>query len=149
MDWELCGIFSVGDHLRRRALVAAVLLYDRLVIPTPPDLDHDEEIRWQHMGWNPRPQRRLLNLIGRDRVITVPWTQVHRRNWEQRYRNALGEQRSGIERAATCGLYFSFTSSLHSLIAAPRCSRFSSLTSASSAKPATTASVLWALAAWK
>src|SRR5258708_4456999 len=46
-------------------------------------------------------------------------------------------------------LVFSFTSSLHSLIAAPRCSRFSSVTSASSAKAATTASVLWALAAWK
>jgi hypothetical protein len=33
---ELWGTFSVKDHLRERAFVAEVLLYDRLVIPRPP-----------------------------------------------------------------------------------------------------------------
>src|SRR5438128_2340151 len=88
MEWELWGTFSVGDHLRRRPFVAEVLLYDRLVVPTPPDSDLDEQRRWREQGWVPSRQQELLNLIGQDRVIRVPWTEFHRQNWEARYRKA-------------------------------------------------------------
>lgn len=100
MDWELWGTFSVGDHLRRRAYVADVLLYDRLVIPTPPDKDDKEQKRWRKMGWRPERQRHLLDLIGKNYVVKVPWTEQHRLNWETRYNNALIEQRADGERVA-------------------------------------------------
>ena len=93
MDWELWGTFSVGDHLRRRAFVADVLLYDRLVIPTPPESDTTEEQRWCDMGWRPERQQRILKLIGQDRVIRVPWTQGHRNGWEALYLKARGKER--------------------------------------------------------
>jgi hypothetical protein len=35
-EWELWGTFSVGDHLRANSFVAELLLYDRLVVPVPP-----------------------------------------------------------------------------------------------------------------
>jgi hypothetical protein len=91
MDWELWGTFSVGDHLRRRAFVADVLLYDRLVIPTPPESDNDEQKRWRQMGWRPERQRRILDLIGKERLIVVPWTQSHRNHWEAMYRKSRSE----------------------------------------------------------
>lgn len=100
MDWELWGTFSVGDHLRRRPFVADVLLYDRLIVPTPPDSDTDEQKRWRTMGWKPHRQKRILDLIASENLIRVPWTEGHRLNWEGRYRDALKEQRKGFERAA-------------------------------------------------
>jgi hypothetical protein len=99
MDWELWGTFSVGDHLRRRAFVSDVLLYDRLVIPTPPESDVDEQDRWQKMGWRPARQRRLLGLLGRNRGIRVPWTEFHRQSWETRYREAREAQPGGVDPA--------------------------------------------------
>ena len=89
MDWELWGTFSVGDHLRRRAFVADVLLYDRLVIPTPPETDDAEQKRWREMGWRPDRQRQLLSLMPSNHLVKVPWTESHRENWETRYRDAL------------------------------------------------------------
>ena len=100
MDWELWGTFSVGDHLRRRAFVADVLLYDRLVIPTPPETDDAEQKRWREMGWKPDRQRQLLSLMPSNHLIQVPWIESHRRNWETRYRDALGPQQPAGERAA-------------------------------------------------
>jgi hypothetical protein len=44
---ELWGTFSVRDHLRRRAFVAELLIYDRLVIPYPPPGDGVEYGRWR------------------------------------------------------------------------------------------------------
>lgn len=99
MDWELWGTFSVGDHLRRRAFVSDVLLYDRLVIPTPPESDVGEQDRWRQMGWRPARQRRLLGLLGRNRVIRVPWTEFHRQSWETCYREAREAQPGGVDPA--------------------------------------------------
>jgi hypothetical protein len=82
MDWELWGTFSVGDHLRRRPFLADVLLYDRLIVPTPPDGDKDEQERWRVMGWKPRRQQRILDLIDSEHIIKVPWTESYRLNWE-------------------------------------------------------------------
>jgi hypothetical protein len=96
MDWELWGTFSVGDHLRRRAFIADVLLYDRLVVPVPPAGDEDEQARWRRMGWRPGRQQELLELIGRDFVIPVPWTDPHRQQWESRYEAAKGAAKGAV-----------------------------------------------------
>jgi hypothetical protein len=81
MPKELWGTFSVADHLSERAFVAEVLIYDRVVVPTP----HDDEARdkWQEQGRDPRRQDRLLRILGdgqhpEDLAVRVPWTPVHR-----------------------------------------------------------------------
>jgi hypothetical protein len=94
MDWELWGTFSVGDHLRRRAFIADVLLYDHLVVPAPPEDDDDEWRRWRKMGWVPGRQRRILDLMGKKRVVEVPWTPGHREGWESLYQQARGTERA-------------------------------------------------------
>jgi hypothetical protein len=102
MDYELWGTFSVKDHLRPRAFVADVLLYDRLVIPTPPDSDNEEQARWREKKWDPERQRQILQLMNEDRqnrVIRVPWTEPLRNAWESEHRNAVDDQQTGAKRA--------------------------------------------------
>jgi hypothetical protein len=57
---RLWGCHSVADHLEPRAFVADLLLYDRLVIPTPAPDDWD---RWEKR-WDPDRQARLLEILG-------------------------------------------------------------------------------------
>jgi hypothetical protein len=85
-ETELWGTFSVNDHMRRRAFVAEVLLYDRLVIPVPPKEDQEHE-RWRENRWQPERQRRLVEILG-DWVVEIPWDEQHRSDWETLYRSA-------------------------------------------------------------
>lgn len=57
---RLWGCYSVSDHLEPRAFVADLLLYDRLVIPTPAP---DDWNRWEKR-WDPDRQARLLEILG-------------------------------------------------------------------------------------
>jgi len=80
---ELWGSLSVSDHVRRRALVAEVLLFDRIVMPVPPEGDAEEQGRWADNNWNPERQRRMLSILGvggraDDLVVTIPWTKSKR-----------------------------------------------------------------------
>ncbi|HEX2746014.1 MAG TPA: hypothetical protein VHN16_16650 [Streptosporangiaceae bacterium] len=52
MTRQIWGCYSVADHLERRAFVADLLLYDRLVVPTPSADDLD---RWDKQ-WDPALQ---------------------------------------------------------------------------------------------
>jgi hypothetical protein len=38
--YQLWGTFSVMDHAREGTFLAEVVMYDRLVIPVPPDPEH-------------------------------------------------------------------------------------------------------------
>jgi hypothetical protein len=58
---RLWGCYSVADHLERRAFVADLLLYDRLVVPVPSNNDTD---RWEENGWDPKRQTELLKILG-------------------------------------------------------------------------------------
>ena len=85
---ELWGSLSVNDHVRRRALVAQVLLFDRLVIPVPPDGDTEQERRWAANGWKPERQRRMLDILGvagggGDLAVPIPWTRSKRERFGQ------------------------------------------------------------------
>ena len=51
MSKQVWGTFSVKDHCDPNAFVAEVMLYDRLVIPVPPDAEERE--RWEKSGWQP------------------------------------------------------------------------------------------------
>ena len=57
---EVWGTFSVKDHCRPRAFVAEVLLYDRLVIPYPPE---NERQRWADNGWDPQKLDSTLKIL--------------------------------------------------------------------------------------
>ena len=72
MKLQQWGTFSVKDHLKPRAFVADVLLFDQLVIPRPAtakelysegqgEPSEDQRDRWLRKGWNPDRQRELLD----------------------------------------------------------------------------------------
>lgn len=83
MTRERWGTFSVKDHKMPRAFVADVLLYDRLIIPTPPD--QAERDRWFGLGWSPDLLDKKLELLG-DRSIHVPWFQFREEKLIKRYK---------------------------------------------------------------
>ena len=59
MKFERWGSLSVDDHLDTRALVANVLLYDRLVVPVMTEQpDRNERAYWISKGWDPDLQLR-------------------------------------------------------------------------------------------
>jgi hypothetical protein len=80
---EIWGSLSVNDHNRSRALMAEVLLFDRVVMPVPPTDDTEEQKRWRTNRWDPTRQRRMLDILGdgpsdTDLAVTIPWTQTKR-----------------------------------------------------------------------
>jgi hypothetical protein len=83
---RLWGCYSVADHLEPRAFVADLLLYDRLVIPTPAADDLD---RWE-ARWDPDRQRRLLDILG-------PFAE--RMEWNIRLRGQLDETYPQVQTA--------------------------------------------------
>ncbi len=94
---ELWGTFSVKDHLRDRAFVAEVLLYDRLVIPRPPTADEekpksDEQsqwTRWGASGWKPGRLEKLLDILRKHELaIEIPWGEQARQDWKKLYDGA-------------------------------------------------------------
>jgi hypothetical protein len=87
MAREVWGTFSVQDHLRPHAFVAEVLLYDRLVIPTPPD--EAERVRWIENGWEPDRLERVLEQLG-ELARPLPWNAWRQEQWADLRRATLG-----------------------------------------------------------
>lgn len=87
MARQVWGTFSVKDHREPRAFIADVMLYDRLVIPVPPD-DAERE-RWQREGWDPTRLDRLLTVLG-ERAYPVAWTVDRSARWRTRYEAGSG-----------------------------------------------------------
>jgi hypothetical protein len=84
MSRERWGTFSVIDHKNAATLVPEVLLYDRLVLPVPPN--EDERKRWTDRGWAPDVLDRRLEQLG-PLAITASWSFAERKRvieaWEQ------------------------------------------------------------------
>lgn len=109
MTRQVWATFSVKDHLLPSAFVTEVMLYDRLVIPIPPD-DKDQLQRWEKESWDPLQQKKLLDILG-DRAYTVPWTEERREKWRTRYGAGTDFERESGDWAfeasrteLTCGL---------------------------------------------
>src|SRR4051794_8477213 len=92
-DQEPSNLDDTVDHgpaypARPVAPLAAVevlanhMLYDRLLVPVPPDDDEQEWRRWDDLQWKPARQRLLLTELG-DYVRRVPWTAQLRDRWTQ------------------------------------------------------------------
>jgi hypothetical protein len=82
---RLWGCYSVRDHLEPRAFVADLLLYDRLVVPVPPEQDLG---RWAQLGWNPDRQKQLLDIAG-PFVERVIWDDDLRAEFNDRFSPAI------------------------------------------------------------
>ena len=82
MSKQVWATFSVKDHCDPNAFVAEVMLYDRLVIPIPPD--DQERTRWREAGWKPEHLDKLLEILG-DRAYTVNWDGERQRRWKAQY----------------------------------------------------------------
>jgi hypothetical protein len=80
MARRLWGCYSVADHLRPRAFVADVLLYDRLLIPTPAS---DDLGRWERK-WDPQRQERLLDILG-PFAERIEWNARLRDQWKNEW----------------------------------------------------------------
>lgn len=86
MNIERWGAFSVVDHKDPRKLAAEVLLYDRLVLPTPTDWDRE---RWVNNGWDPEGLDRRLTQLG-DVAIRASWDLDRQKQWKAKF-DALQE----------------------------------------------------------
>src|SRR5215831_10707881 len=80
MTGERWGAFSVIDHIDAGALAADVLLYDRLVLPTPED-PADEE-RWKANNWQPDLQKQRIDVLG-DIADPVQWDEDRRLTYQR------------------------------------------------------------------
>lgn len=93
--YEIWGTFSVMDHVKQGAFLAEVVMYDRLVIPIPPDPEHAETPedlrfaekqweRWERHGWNPARQREVLSIL-KDTAIPIEWNRARHELWAAEY----------------------------------------------------------------
>ncbi len=71
------GAFSVLDHKNDRQLATEVLLYDNLLIPTPPDGDQQ---RWIDQDWDPQGLKGKIKELG-DIAIPAAWNQDRQKDW--------------------------------------------------------------------
>ena len=82
MRIERWGAFSVVDHKDARKLAADVLLYDRLVLPAPPDCDRG---RWYDKGWDPDGLESRLDQLN-DLAIRAIWDLDLQKQWQEKFR---------------------------------------------------------------
>jgi hypothetical protein len=97
MDWLLprWGIGSVRLHIQPNELAIAVLLFDRIVMPTPEN--SDEYDRWASRGWKPDRLAPRIVQLG-DLVHIIPWDERLRTDWRGRFEKAkeLGAEAEGL-----------------------------------------------------
>lgn len=90
---ELWGTFAVDDHKRERAFVAEVILFDRLVVPQPPENDAAEWAMWIDEDWRPDLLKATVDAL-EDLIIPVPWDKNLRRAWKGEYKSLFGGRAS-------------------------------------------------------
>jgi len=92
---ELWGAFSVMDHLLEGAYLPEVIMYDKLVIPVPPDPEKAEtpEDRnfalkqwkcWEDNHWEPDRQTELLKIL-EPVTVKVEWNRQRHERWAETY----------------------------------------------------------------
>ena len=81
MSIERWGAFSVVDHKDARKLAADVLLYDRLVLPSPMDWDRE---RWEQEKWDPKGLDQRITQLG-DTAIRATWDLERQKQWEEKF----------------------------------------------------------------
>ena len=80
MPIERWGTLSVNDHLNTQALIADLLLYDRLVFPV--FSGEGERTRWRKEGWDPEAQESLIQELGAEVVVRAEWDEWAREHYK-------------------------------------------------------------------
>lgn len=107
---ETWGTYSVRDHLRARPFVTDVFLYDRLMIPRPPNPEEEaadeslaaedrgkEYTRWREAQWDPDRQLTLLKILReKDLTVELPWDKRAREQWAAFYQGPSDEESKGL-----------------------------------------------------
>lgn len=93
MSRERWGTFSVIDHLRPRAFVAEALLYDRLIVPYPPNTEERE--RWSLLEWEPQLLEAKLDVLPENMIIRAPWNEHAQNLFKSRVDAAKGVNTDG------------------------------------------------------
>jgi hypothetical protein len=92
MSFERWGSISVDDHVDTQALVANILLYDRLVIPVMTGQpDRDERAYWVSKGWDPELQAKRIEQL-EDLAVPRPWSKTRRETFRSRLDELTAEQ---------------------------------------------------------
>jgi hypothetical protein len=91
MSRQLWGCYAVNDHLQKNAFVADVLLFERLVIPVPPQDDPEALQPWKE-NWRADEQQDLLDILG-GIAYQVPWSSVLR----DRFQDEWSASRATVE----------------------------------------------------
>lgn len=76
------GVGSTRLHLDIEALALGVLLFDRIVLPTPSDVA--EADRWDQLGWDTQAQALRIIQLG-ELVHFAPWDEQLRADWRARW----------------------------------------------------------------
>lgn len=93
MPFERWGSMSVDDHLDTDALIANVLLFDRLIVPVmTPQADRNERFYWIQKGWDPDLQIRRLDDLG-ELAVRRLWDKHRRGVFRTRLEQLKAEQR--------------------------------------------------------
>ena len=89
---ERWGSLSVSDHVDTNAVIANVLLYDRLIVPVmTAQPDRDEFEYWNGRGWQPDLQRKRLDQLGH-LAVKRPWDRHRRAAFQTRYAQLAAER---------------------------------------------------------
>lgn len=92
MPLERWGSLSLDDHVDTEALIANVLLFDRLIVPVMTEQpDRNERAYWVSRGWDPDLQSNRLNLLG-DLAVRRPWDAKRRSLFRTRLDELIAEQ---------------------------------------------------------
>lgn len=97
MNRERWGTYSVNDHMAAQPFVADVLMYDRLVIPRPPE--HSRAV-WAQNGWDPDRLDEVLAILhpgndpAKQHAILVTWDEEAEEIFKEKARaaNIMGAQ---------------------------------------------------------
>jgi hypothetical protein len=80
MTTERWGTLSVKDHIDSQAIIADLLLYDRLVFPVISG--RGERTRWRGAGWDPERQERLIEDLGEKVAVKAAWDEDRQDKFE-------------------------------------------------------------------
>jgi hypothetical protein len=85
------GFYSVIDHNNKRKVAADVLLYDKIVVPTPKKdkLGNWDPTDWARWGkWNPQALVDLINQVedqSKGHVLQAEWDDDRQKDWRKIY----------------------------------------------------------------
>jgi hypothetical protein len=92
VPFERWGSLSVDDHTDTAALIAHVLLFDRLIVPVMTEqVDRNERAYWVKKGWDPDLQLERLDVL-EDLAIRRPWDAQRRASFQTRIQELTAEQ---------------------------------------------------------